>query len=120
RAAGVRLDAGSLARRLRTATDRDPVRRAFFEALTVAETYFFRIRAQFEVLAERVLPALVMSRRRTQRLRLWSAGCSTGEEAWSLAILLERLIPPEWDATVLATDVDERPLEHARRGIDGP
>ena len=111
-------DAG-LACRLRTAAPDDPVRRAFVEALTVSETHLFRVRGQFDVLAERVLPSLVVARRRTRRLRLWSAGCSTGEEAWTLAILLERLLPPGWDATVLATDVAERALAHARRGVYG-
>jgi chemotaxis protein methyltransferase CheR len=96
------------------------VRRAFVEALSVSETHFFRIRAQFEALAERVLPALLVARRGTRRLRLWSAGCSTGEEAWSLAILVERLVPPGWDVTVLGTDVDEAALERARRGVYGP
>ena len=117
--AGERLEPDALAARLRAAAPGDPARRAFVEALTISETYFFRIGGQFEALAERVLPALIVGRRRTRRLRLWSAGCSTGEEAWTLAILLERLAPPGWDATVLATDVDESALEQARRGVYG-
>ncbi|MDQ1503791.1 MAG: chemotaxis protein methyltransferase CheR [Actinomycetota bacterium] len=120
RAAGQPLGGGTLAHRLRTAPASDPVRRAFVEALSVSETHFFRIRAQFEAFAERVLPALLVARRRARRLRLWSAGCSTGEEAWSLAILVERLVPPGWDVTVLGTDVDEAALERARRGVYGP
>ena len=113
------LDDAALARRLRAAAADDPVRRAFVEGLTISETHFFRIGSQFDALAERVLPSLLVARRRTRRLRLWSAGCSTGEEAWTLAILLERLIPPGWDAAVLATDVDERTLARARRGVYG-
>jgi chemotaxis protein methyltransferase CheR len=120
RAAGQPLAGGTLAHRLRTAPAADPVRRAFVEALSVSETHLFRIRAQFEAFAERVLPALLVARRRARRLRLWSAGCSTGEEAWSLAILVERLVPPGWDVTVLGTDVDEAALERARRGVYGP
>ena len=119
-AAGEPLDRPELARRLRAAPPDDPLRRAFVEALTVSETYFFRLRGQFEALAERVLPGLLVTRRSTRRLRLWSAGCSTGEEAWSLAILLERHLPPDWDATILATDVDGQALEQARRGVYGP
>jgi chemotaxis protein methyltransferase CheR len=118
--AGERLDGQALAQRLRAAPPGDHLRRAFIGALTISETHFFRMRGQFEALAERVLPALIVARRGTRRLRLWSAGCSTGEEAWSLAILLERLVPSGWDATVLATDVDERALEHARLGVYGP
>jgi len=119
RAAGGAAAGDELARRLRTAPPGDPVRRAFVEALTISETHLFRLKDQFDALAERVLPALLTARRATGRLRLWSAGCSTGEEAWSLAILLERLVPPEWDVTVLATDVDEGALERARRGVYG-
>src|SRR5437588_5295215 len=114
------FEPGALARRLRAAPPGDPLRRAFVEALTISETHFFRIRGHFDVLAERVVPALMVGRRRIRRLRVWSAGCSTGEEAWTLAILLERLVPPDWDATVVATDVDERALEHAGRGVYGP
>src|SRR5581483_3791127 len=94
RPGGGPLDDARLARRLRTAAPDDPVRQAFVEALTISETHLFRIRGQFDALAERVLPSLVVARRRTRRLRLWSAGCSTGEEAWTLAILLDRLLAP--------------------------
>jgi chemotaxis protein methyltransferase CheR len=116
-AAGEPLDPPALARRLRAVTPDEPLRRAFIGALTISETHFFRLRGQFDALAERVLPGLLIARRATRRLRLWSAGCSTGEEAWSLAILLERLLPPGWEATILATDVDEAALDRARRGV---
>jgi len=119
RAAGDPLGPEALATRLRTAPPGDPVRRAFVEALTISETHFFRLQGQFDALAERVFPALLAGRATTTHLRLWSAGCSTGEEAWSLAILLERLLPTGWDASVLATDVDEAALERAERGIYG-
>lgn len=63
--------------------------------LTVGETYFFRDRALFEALEQHVLPSLIEARRAEGilRLRLWSAGCATGEEPYSLAILLDRLLP---------------------------
>ena len=118
-AAGESLDTTGLARRLQAAAPDDPLRRAFVETLTICETHFFRLGRQFDALGERVLPALLLARQATRRLRLWSAGCSTGEEAWSLAVLLEQVVPPGWDATVLATDVDEAALEHARRGVYG-
>jgi chemotaxis protein methyltransferase CheR len=118
-AAGEPLDAAGLARWLRAAPPDDPLRRAFVEALTVCETHFFRLRRQFDAIGERVLPGLLLARQETRRLRVWSAGCSTGEEAWSLAILLEQVVPTGWDATVLATDVDESALEQARRGVYG-
>jgi len=87
--------------------------------LTIGETYFFRNRPQFEALERRVLPELIARRREARRLRLWSAGCSTGEEAYSLAILLSRLLPDfdDWHVTILATDLDRTALEEARRGV---
>lgn len=88
--------------------------------LTVGETYFFRDRALFEALEQYVLPSLIIGRRtaRNLRLRLWSAGCATGEEPYSLAILLDRLLPDlsDWALTILATDINPDALETARRG----
>jgi len=88
--------------------------------LTVGETYFFRDRALFEALKQHVLPSLITGRRteRNLRLRLWSAGCASGEEPYSLAILLDRLLPDlsDWAHTILATDINPDALETARRG----
>ena len=88
--------------------------------LTVGETYFFRDRALFEALEQRVLPSLISARRAEgiQRLRLWSAGCATGEEPYSLAILVDRLLADcrDWALTILATDINPEALETARRG----
>ncbi len=87
--------------------------------LTVAETYFFRDDAAFEALADHVLPALIAEGRRhaPPGLRIWSAGCATGEEPYSLAILLDRLIPDraEWAITLLATDVGPEALAAAAK-----
>lgn len=90
--------------------------------LTVGETYFFRDRRMFDVLAEQVLPALIRARMNGEkRLRIWSAGCCTGEEAYSLAILLCGLIPnlDDWRVTILATDINPRFLRKAAAGIYG-
>lgn len=90
--------------------------------LTVGETYFLREKKSFEVLAARVLPELIRSRRgREQRLRLWSAGCCTGEEPYSLAILLQQLLPDlaDWHVTILATDINARFLRKAVAGSYG-
>jgi chemotaxis protein methyltransferase CheR len=90
--------------------------------LTIGETYFFRERKAFDALAEHVLPELIRLRRgREQRLRLWSAACSTGEEAYSLAILVRQLLPDwqDWNVTILATDINERFLQRAAAGIYG-
>lgn len=90
--------------------------------LTIGETYFFREQASFEMLESRILPDLISSRRgKEQRLRIWSAGCSTGEEPYSIAILLGRLMPDlkEWNITILATDINGRAISKAKQGIYG-
>lgn len=105
---------------LASLSDGHPAWGQFASSLTVGETYFFRDRAAFDALEQHVLPALIAARRAegTRRLRLWSAGCATGEEPYSLAILLDRLIPDgsEWAITILATDVNSRALDIAERG----
>lgn len=88
--------------------------------LTVGETYFFREQKSFDCLERRVIPELVRSRAgREKRLRVWSAGCCTGEEPYSIAILLTRIIPDlsEWNISVLATDINPRFLQKASRGL---
>src|SRR5262245_38410480 len=63
--------------------------------LTIGETYFFRERKTFDALESHVLPELIRARSTERRLRIWSAACSTGEEPYSLAILLQQLLP-QW------------------------
>lgn len=90
--------------------------------LSVGETYFFREPAAFELIERELLPPLIEQRRRsTRRLRLWSAGCCTGEEAYSLAIVLNRLIPDmaSWDILIQGTDIHPGFLAHAEGGIYG-
>jgi chemotaxis protein methyltransferase CheR len=89
--------------------------------LTIGETYFFRERKTFDALAQHVLPELIQSRRHHRRLRVWSAACCTGEEAYSLAILLQQCIPDweSWHITILATDINERFLQKATAGVYG-
>ena len=90
--------------------------------LTVGETYFFRERRVFDALAGRILPELLYHRRgREQRLRLWSAACCTGEEPYSLAILVDQLLgdSSDWQVTILATDINERFLQRAAAGVYG-
>ena len=90
--------------------------------LTVGETYFFRERQALEALSGRVLPALTRARRGNERrLRIWSAGCSTGEEAYSVAMLLDREFPEikSWRTDIIATDINTRSLRKASAGIYG-
>jgi chemotaxis protein methyltransferase CheR len=89
--------------------------------LTIGETYFMRNGAQFAALRERILPDLLARRRAARSLRLWSAGCATGEEPYSLAIALAEALPPaeEWQVSILATDLNPQFLERAREGLYG-
>ena len=88
--------------------------------LTVGETYFFREKRIFEVLQQDVLPELIRSRRENgHRLRIWSAGCCTGEEPYSIAILLDQLIHDiqNWNITILGTDINPRFLQKAGEAL---
>jgi chemotaxis protein methyltransferase CheR len=90
--------------------------------LTIGETYFFRDKKTFDILANHILPELVRARRSGElRLRIWSAACSTGEEAYSLAILLRQVLPDwrDWQVTIVATDINARFLHKAAAGIYG-
>ncbi|WAC04828.1 MAG: hypothetical protein OS112_10295 [Methanoregula sp.] len=89
-------------------------------ALTVGETYFFRDPKVFEAIEHSVLPAVISRRREQEKfLRIWSAGCSTGEEAYSLAILLLRTLHDidDWSIALLATDINPKALKKAESGI---
>jgi len=88
--------------------------------LTVGETYFFREPKTFEAIEKHILPKLIRARWQNQkRIRIWSAGCCTGEEAYSMAILLSRLIHDiqNWNTTILATDINPLFLKKAQDGI---
>ncbi len=87
--------------------------------LTINETYFWREPNAFEALMEDVLPELINSRRRNRRLRIWCAGCASGEEPYSIAMALHRMIAnlDDWNITILATDINPRVLTKAQAGI---
>lgn len=87
-------------------------------ALTTNVTSFFRERHHFELLRDRVLPPLIARARQGGRVRLWSAGCSTGEEPYSMAMVLLGLDPEAatLDIRILATDIDPAVLARARAG----
>lgn len=96
------------------------------QLLTTGESYFFRDRGQFQLLKQQILPELIRERSRyavthktKPTLRLWSAGCSTGEEAYSLAILVHQLIPDlaNWNLSILGTDINADAIAKAKKGI---
>ncbi|HEX2832642.1 MAG TPA: protein-glutamate O-methyltransferase CheR [Thermoanaerobaculia bacterium] len=99
----------------------DPDERVrMFDAISTNETRFFREPHQFEFMSGRIFPqwkALAARGARERRVRIWSAGCSSGEEPYSIAMaLLEAFDPDEWDLRIDATDLSTRVLDIARRG----
>ncbi|HEY9073089.1 MAG TPA: CheR family methyltransferase, partial [Desulfobaccales bacterium] len=91
--------------------------------LSVGETYFFREQKSLAVLENHILPELIRHRRQQGQLhlRIWTAGCASGEEAYTLAILLSRLIADirNWQIHILATDINPLALQKAALGLYG-
>ena len=90
-------------------------------AITVSESHFFRDTAQFNALYTHVLPKIIERKRALHTLRIWSAGCASGEEPYSIAILLRELLPDveNWAITILGTDINTDSLVRARSAIYG-
>jgi chemotaxis protein methyltransferase CheR len=88
----------------------------FIDAVSTNETYFFRGDNHFEALATVILPEIYPKR---SSLRIWSAGCSTGEEPYTISIIVQETIPPNWGGTVeiVATDINTEVIKRAREGI---
>ncbi len=93
----------------------------FCNAITTNLTAFFREQHHFRFLAEQLFPALERNNADSRRIRIWSAGCSSGEEPYSIAmVVLETLGHLRgWDIRILATDIDTSMLRQARRGLYG-
>ncbi|HWR39445.1 MAG TPA: protein-glutamate O-methyltransferase CheR [Patescibacteria group bacterium] len=90
------------------------------DKLTTNHTYFLREPQHFEFLTQTVLPALVRSESRSKDLRIWSAGCSSGEEPYTLAMIMDSFLGPEkaaWDTKILATDISTTALESAQEAV---
>ena len=92
---------------------------AVAETLTINETSFFRDRALFAALADVLLPQLLSARREKRRFRIWCAGCSTGQEPYSLAMVLDDMTRQlsGWQVEIVATDLSRSVVEAARAGI---
>ncbi len=96
----------------------DVLRGKVVEAMTTNETSFFRDLLPFEMLQRALLPELIACRARQQTLRIWSAACSTGQEPYSIAMLIRDKFPglASWQVKILATDLSSEVLNRAREG----
>lgn len=91
----------------------------FINAVTTNLTSFFRENHHFDYLSRTVIPELLKSKQGQRQIKVWSAGCSTGEEPYSLAMTLKERVPEDWDIKILATDLDTNVLATAAEGIYG-
>lgn len=98
------------------ATSDAPLQRQVVEAMTTNETFFFRDLAQYDVLRSVILPELIEQHRDTKRLSFWSAACSSGQEAYSLAMMLLQMNLKDWNIQILGTDLSTQMVERARAG----
>ena len=91
---------------------------AIMDILTVNETYFFREQNQLRAFGEEILDELKVTNRGKRMLRIWSAGCSTGEEPYTIAMLMqEKNAFSGWDVEIHGSDINQRVLQTARRGV---
>ena len=115
---------------------KDDELRELLNCLTINHTYFFRSEPQFKVLKEKILPELIERKKKMEKMgqspsgtvpifsvrptiRIWSAGCSTGEEPYTIAMIIKDMIPDleSWDIQILATDASTQALDAAHKGI---
>lgn len=114
-------DVRALLHTLQNTHETDREWQALIEAITIGETYFLRDRTHFDILKAQILPQIILQRRKQNRLALyiWSMGCATGEETYSIAILLNELLPDinRWTIYLFGTDINNRALHLARAGV---
>lgn len=98
----------------------DRLKSAVVEAMTTNETLFFRDKTPFDELRDRLLPALIDARQSVRRLRIWSAAASTGQESYSLAMMLKDSFPDvaaNWRIEIIGTDISTQALTRAQAGV---
>ena len=91
-----------------------------FEVITTNETSFYRNPPQLQVFQEKVLTEVIKTCRSQKRLRIWSAGCSTGEEPYTISMIIHEMLKmqvADWDIRITANDLSERVLQSARQGV---
>lgn len=107
--------------RLASSPDNAPILRDLITEITVGESYFFRDKNQMQFLQQLLLPKIIQRKREAKNLtlRIWSAGCSTGEEIYTIAMLLYELLPDidQWDLHLLGTDINTESLQQVKLAI---
>lgn len=93
---------------------------AIFDLITINETYFFREDRQLRAFREEIVPEVMNYRRDMKTMRIWSAGCSTGEEPFTIAMLCKQIPQLQgWDVDIFASDISQKVIQTARRGVYG-
>lgn len=97
----------------------DKLTNAVIGAMTINETFFFRDSAPFDALKNHVIPTLIEERKASRTLNIWCAACSSGQEPYSIAMLLREYFPSlnNWDVSILATDISDEVIEKGQTGI---
>lgn len=114
-------DPETLVRRLQNTPETYPEWQRLIHTLTIGETYFLRDKTHFDLLKEQILPEIVLKRRKQEQrfIYIWSVGCATGEEPYSLATVLYEFLPDlaDWHIRIIGTDVNLRALQIANRAV---
>jgi chemotaxis protein methyltransferase CheR len=97
----------------------EALRSVWISAYTIHETYFFRDGPQWQAIRQTVLPERIAARRSSRTLKIWSAGCSSGDEAYTAAIILDQLLPDAdlWNIKIIGTDISDDIVQKARKGV---
>jgi len=91
--------------------------KGFLDSITTNLTRFFRNQAQFDALEKYVIPEVMKIKKAAGTIRIWSAGCSTGEEPYTIAMLLTDILPPGWKFDIIASDLSLKCLMTAKEGF---
>jgi chemotaxis protein methyltransferase CheR len=108
-----------LVKKLQLSRPIDPLFQDVLDALTTHETSFFRDGHPFEFIRTKLIPSMMVANQKTKRLAIWSAACSTGQEIYSFAMVLDKYFPQlkTWDIKLIATDISPQVVEKGKSGI---
>ena len=105
---------------LRYHPNRDTEMDLIFDLIATHETYFFREQTQLDTFTNEIIPQMVEDRKQSRNLRIWCAGCSSGEEPYTVAVLCrQHPLLEGWNVDIFATDISQKMIQTARRGIYG-